>query len=175
MVYGGYDGAVANVNVLWVASDSGVYLRTTAGGALTKTNYAGGPALDIAVDPPIGTRPTSSTTATSTIRPTRGRRGPNHGRLHGRSRPPIAAIRRQRQDRRDPRGGPPGSLRIPGRQPGPGTSWAPTCPTRRLRHGLRSAGQRSGRRHIRPRRLGVAERPLADFRHPHPGFRDAQR
>ena len=51
MVYGGYQGTAANADVLWVASDSGVYLRTTAGGVLNKTNYAGGPALDIVVDP----------------------------------------------------------------------------------------------------------------------------
>ena len=51
MVYGGYVGTVANADVLWVASNSGVYLRTTAGGPLTKTSYAGGAALDIVVDP----------------------------------------------------------------------------------------------------------------------------
>ena len=51
MVYGGYQGGVANADVLWVASNNGVYLRTTSGGALTKTAYAGGAAIDIAVDP----------------------------------------------------------------------------------------------------------------------------
>ena len=51
LVYGGYQGLGVNLGVLWAASDAGVYLRTTAGGPLNKTNYAGGPALDIVTDP----------------------------------------------------------------------------------------------------------------------------
>ncbi len=51
MVYGGYIGTTAYVNVLWVATDDGVYLRTTGYGMLEKTNYSGGAALDIVVDP----------------------------------------------------------------------------------------------------------------------------
>lgn len=56
MVYGGRQRSVANpnvlvdnLNVLWVASDSGVYVRTGTG-ALVKTAYAGGAALDIVTD-----------------------------------------------------------------------------------------------------------------------------
>ncbi|MCE5266813.1 MAG: hypothetical protein LLG00_02875, partial [Planctomycetaceae bacterium] len=49
MVYGGYQNGVANANVLWVATSSGVYLRTTSNGTLTKVSTAA--ALDIAVDP----------------------------------------------------------------------------------------------------------------------------
>jgi hypothetical protein len=51
LVYGGYLNGAGNASVIWAASANGVYLRTTAGGALTRTNYAGATALDIAVDP----------------------------------------------------------------------------------------------------------------------------
>ncbi len=52
MVYGGYLDGVANPDVLWVVSDAGVYLRTSATGTLTRlAGYTGGPARDIVVDP----------------------------------------------------------------------------------------------------------------------------
>ena len=51
MVYGGYLDGVANPDVLWVVSDTGVYLRTSATGTLAKTGYTGGAARDIVVDP----------------------------------------------------------------------------------------------------------------------------
>ena len=51
MVYGGYLDGVANPDVLWVVSDAGVYLRTSATGTLAKTGYTGGAARDIVVDP----------------------------------------------------------------------------------------------------------------------------
>ncbi len=49
MVYGGYLNGVANPDVLWVVSDQGVFLRTTAAGNLTQ--IANGRVLDITVDP----------------------------------------------------------------------------------------------------------------------------
>ena len=131
MVYGGYQDGVANANVLWVASDSGVYLRTTAGGALTKTTYTGGPARDIAVDPTDWTKAyvidDSHVYYTADAGQTWTDITGNYTAAAGFQ---TLAIRPQRQDRRDSGGRPPGRLRIPGRQPRePGTSWAPTCPT----------------------------------------------
>ena len=56
MVYGGYSGVTPEENVLWVATNNGVYLRGAngvAGGPLTQTNYDAalyGRAISIAVN-----------------------------------------------------------------------------------------------------------------------------
>src|SRR5439155_2256309 len=53
MVFGGSLGGTANPNVLWVGTENGVFVRSTAGGSLVATGAAfpGGGVRDIAVDP----------------------------------------------------------------------------------------------------------------------------
>ena len=57
MIYGGYRAGAANAAVLWAISPNGVFLRTAAGGPLTKmAAYSGGTPRDIVVDTTDWTR-----------------------------------------------------------------------------------------------------------------------